>query len=461
MILRPYQTAALRQLAPVLFQKPLLVAPTGSGKTVMGAKLVKTFNAPTLWVAHRRELINQAADKLAALGLHTGVILSGEAENLFAKVQVASIQTLKNRDLPKVGLIVVDEAHHATAAGYARLFGAGVPVVGLTATPFRLDGRPLGDMFGAMVVAAHVDELVTAGTLHAPRVYCAAPPNLDGVETARGDFKLKSLSDLLNKPTLVGDIVAEWLKHAAGAQPRTVCFAIDVSTAGRLRRLPRRGSDRRAYRRHHPRRRTRRHPGTPGGNETTVVSNCMVLTEGWDLPALECAILARPTDSLNLHLQMIGRVMRAAEGKGGAVVLDHAGNHHRHGPVTRRLEYSLNGEVRSSAAGDALGLKRCDVCGLMLPLDAAACTDCGTAFVAKVKGDRKQVDGSLVAFDDTSFHLPRRDVGAVLRPGDGVGAEPAVGRGAVQRPLWILAGGGGGGVGRTRRGDERAEAGGV
>jgi superfamily II DNA or RNA helicase len=139
---------------------------------------------------------------------------------------------------------------------------------------------------------------------------------------------------------------------------------------------------------------------------TLVLSNCSVLTEGWDLPALECAIIARPTASLALHLQMIGRVMRATEGKGGALVLDHAGNHHQHGLVTRRLEYTLDGD-RKTGQGEPLGLRRCRECGLFFEVGRFACPECGWFPTAAEVPARElppvHGEGELHEFDDSTY----------------------------------------------------------
>jgi len=137
--------------------------------------------------------------------------------------------------------------------------------------------------------------------------------------------------------------------------------------------------------------------------ETLIVSNCMVLTEGWDLPALETAIIARPTASLNLHLQAVGRIMRACPGKDGAVVLDHAGNHHVHGRVTRRLEYSLD-SGKKVGENDPLGLRRCGACQLLFDPDEPCCPECGWTPEPPAR-ERPSIHGAgrLVQFDDGDF----------------------------------------------------------
>ena len=810
--LRPYQAAAVTATLRALWKNPILVLPTGGGKTLTATHVIRSLAGRTLWVAHRRELIHQAARHLHRLGLDVGLIMAGADADQYrrslydaptgdVKCYVASIQTLKRRQLPpETQLIVVDECHHATSDSYADLFTLGVPVVGLTATPFRLDGKPLGGLFGDIIVGAYPDELIRDGYLVAPRVFAGAGPDLHGIEITAGDYNKKQLDHRINQPILVGDIVKTWTRHArsAAAQPqagtafRTVCYAAsiehsrrivaqfaeagvaaahldgttpaderdgilarladghtevvsnygvlcldeatEVLTAGgwrgiddvskgdqvanwrdgsiwfgptkeivRRERMPNErmvvletlrrsirvteghwmlyrtrhggrffkqqarllvnravsipvsgvacpfpdvverepasrsrhkrlvtktafnirkscGCDQAASRVEAERRVSRRlslrsksaneltqaeceligfwigdgsvtrlarggleytitqskaYPaiieridallsatgihnirrdrihvvphvrwsmprGTGGGRQerrgvyaverflnksqfdwlwsldrsqfasfahgfwladgdhrdgrrhpfsyaihntnldllstiqavavcrgwlssvrrgsnpaknpkhkqnyilllrpntdghamtahrfrfeggwkrervwcvktesrniitrrrgtVTVMGN----TEGWDLPALECAIIARPTASACLHLQMVGRVLRPADGKAGAVVLDHAGNHHRHGPVTRRLEYSLDGPVkvsREQPAG-ALGMRHCKECLLLVDVREKACPGCGADVVAAQVYEPRSIDGELVEFDETS-----------------------------------------------------------
>lgn len=407
--LRDYQRRAVDGVFSSLASNPILVAPTGSGKTVMATALVETFHRPTLWLAHRKELIDQAAERLVSHGLHVGIIKAGCPASPLAPVQVASIHTLVRRDLPAAELIVLDEAHHATAESYGKVLGGypAVPRVGLTATPFRLDGRGLGDLFRALVVAATTKELCDAGVLMRPKVWASKAPDLRGVKVIAGDYAAGALARRTNTAELNADIVETWIKRAAGR--RTVVFAVDVehskaiATAFQARGIAAEHLDGQT-----PTDKREAILGRLRDGATHIVSNCMVLTEGWDLPALECAIIARPTASLNLHLQMVGRMMRAAEGKAGAIVLDHAGNHHVHGLVTRTLVYSLDGNTRVGH-DEPLGLRRCQACGLMYDVDLEACPDCGWA-PEPPERERPEIHGGgeLHEFDDSDFTYRRQ-----------------------------------------------------
>jgi superfamily II DNA or RNA helicase len=412
MNLRDYQTDAIRRTIEALPNKPILVSPTGSGKTVMVTELVKQIDRPTLWIAHRKELIEQAAASLVRHGLSVGIVMSSYDPFPLAQVQVASIQTLIRRDPPPANLIVVDEAHHCRADSYRDILDKypDADLVGLTATPFRLDGAGLGDVgFGEIILAAWPDELCDAGFLHRPRVWALTMPNLRGVKITAGDYNVGQLAERVNDPKLMADIVDEWQKHAAGR--RTVCFAVDIEhsksivAAFQAAGIPAEHLDGRTSRDERESILNRLRTG-----ETNIVSNCMVLTEGWDLPALECAIIARPTASLNLHLQMLGRIMRACEGKAGATVLDLAGNHHVHGLVTRRLNYTLASGVNVGSS-EPLGLRRCRNCGLFFETNRYTCPECG--WVPTAEETKRQVlditgDSELTEFDDRSYDYRRQ-----------------------------------------------------
>jgi superfamily II DNA or RNA helicase len=405
MILRDYQRNAVDRVKAALDRRPVLVAPTGSGKTVMAVALVQELGLPTLWLAHRKELIDQAAAHLEGLGLWCGRIMAGCDPTPLAKVQVASIQTLIRRAMPPAGLIVIDECHHTPAGTYGRVLEnyPDAKVVGLTATPFRLDGRGLGDVFREIVIAAYTDDLCKAGVLHDPRVYAGKSPDLRRVKISMGDYAVGELSKRTNTDEQNADIVKTWQEKSAGR--RTVAFAVDVAHSQAIvAAFHAVGVAAEHIDGTTPRDEREAILSRLRDAQTHLVSNCIVLTEGWDLPALETAILARPTASLNLHLQMIGRIMRACPDKNGAIVLDHAGNHHVHGRVTRRIEYSLDSDKKVGES-DPLRLRRCQACQLLFDPGLPCCPECGWTPEPATPREKVAIhgDGNLVEFDDADF----------------------------------------------------------
>ena len=372
MILRPYQREAVARVLPLLRagRRVCLVAPTGSGKTVMGAAVVASLGMSARWTAHRRELIAQARAKVPA---------------------TCGVFSVQERKTHRSELLVIDEAHHSTSASYRRHIDAHEgPILGLTATPYRLDGRGLGEVFHELAVATSPAELVAAGTLIEPR-YFSVGGKLDASKFRKvaGDYRQDDLAAAMDRPKCIGDAVTEYRERTPGT--RAVAFCVTVEHARHVAAafcdagiaaevvsgdMPKAERDAILERL-----RT---------GATKVVANCMILTEGWDLPALETAIILRPTTSLCLHLQMLGRVMRACEGKRGATVLDHAGNVKRLGRATDPVEFSLDG--RAVRPSSATGLKTCPRCYAIIPVAVNPC-ECG--FLWGAEEQRELIVGGI------------------------------------------------------------------
>lgn len=353
---REYQDRAIQAAREKLrtCQRVLINAPTGAGKTVIAASIVKSAvqkDSRVLFLAHRRELISQAADKLDDFGvINHGVIMRGHAKarNTHAPVQVASVQTLIRRDLPPADLIIIDECHRAISPTYLNILEnyPRAKVLGLSATPERLDGKGLDSLFEDMVVVATVPELIERGFLIRPDAY-VAPVDVDltKVKKVRGDYAEGALQDAMDTPELVGDVVEHYIRHGRGLP--AVAFASGVQHSQHLADAFQREGIGVAH----------LDGETPNGERSRiiadwragkiqVVTNVQVLTEGFDFPGLYCCILARPTKSVSLYLQMVGRVMRPDSGKPGALILDHGGLLAEHGPPWVDRVWTLQGEVK-------------------------------------------------------------------------------------------------------------------
>jgi superfamily II DNA or RNA helicase len=394
--LRPYQTKAVddfEQTTAAGRCKILLVCPTGGGKTLIACELIRRANARyqrSLFLAHRREIIQQTSDKLGANGIAHGIIMAGIDPRPMAPVQVASIDTLRVRAMnsdamamPLANLVILDEAHHARAETYTQIVEAypDATILGLTATPCRGDGRGLGNIFEVMIECPQVPELIALGFLVGTKVYAPVDPNLKGVRTQSGDYVINQLAGRMNTDELVGDIITHWIKY--GEHRRTVVFAVDVAhsvhIAGEFIKAGIRAEhldgrtpipDRAAI------------LARLASGETEVVSNCMVLTEGWDMPEVGCCVLARPTKQMGLYRQMIGRVLRPAPGKSHAIILDHSGAVFRHGLPEEHVEWTLDVDRRAEAPaherrkrGGGPKLRECPSCHVLML--APPCGNCG------------------------------------------------------------------------------------
>lgn len=384
--LRDYQRTAVETTLSALdtHERVLVVAPTGAGKTVIGSAVVSRVlerGARVLWLAHRRELIDQAAAALErAVGERPGIILAGRPATPGARAQVASVQTLTRREVPEdIALVVVDEAHHTEARTYKRLLerAAGARVVGLTATPCRADGRGLGDTYQHLVVAAPPSRLVADGHLAAPRVFAVrAPVDLDSITVRAGDYSLDELERAVDRPEVTCEIVRAWRERASDRT--TVVFATGVEHS---RSITRAFNDAGIRAEHLD-------GETPNdvraailarlaSGETQLVSNVGVLTEGWDLPRCKCVVLARPTKSLALYLQMAGRGLRPWN-NAPPIMLDLGGSTLDHGLPLDDREWSLT-QTRERKRQEKRA-RQCPQCDAIVAQNARQCPHCGFVF---------------------------------------------------------------------------------
>lgn len=386
---RPFQVAAVAALRHSLasgHRAPILVSPTGSGKTVMAAGIIHgalSKNRRVLFLAPRRELIRQASQTLARFGIRHGVIMAGE-DLVPAQVQVASWDTLRSwikRERirpPSADVVIVDEAHLSLASTYRAILAehySGVAKIGLTATPARGDGRPLAGVYDDLVEAATVRELIDAGYLVPLRYFAPTKPDLEGLRIVRGDYDAKSIGNRFNTPQIVGDVIHQWFRIARDRQ--TVVFAGTVAHAAHIAERFRESGiaaehihcnmtlqDRDAVLDRVARQRTQ------------VIVNVGILTFGYDQPSISCAVLARPTKSLVYYFQTVGRVLRPAPGKKDAIVIDHGGVVDELGFVDEPVPWTLEGNDRIQ---DAHNRKRKE----RKQPSPVTCGECGQTFEAR------------------------------------------------------------------------------
>lgn len=386
---RAYQSDAIlrvRRLFAAKKRRVLLVAPTGSGKTIMASRIIAlalAMGTRVTFLTHRKELIEQTVKKLRALGIRVGIIKAGYAPDPLAPVQVASIQTLIRRDLPDGGFLIIDEAHHASSDSYRKIAANYRFVLGLTATPWRTDGRGLGDDFDDVVLAATPEELRRDGYLVDAECIQYASPDLKGIRlTEEGDYSPKMLQLLVDRQELQGDVVREYQLHGNG-EPGIV-FPASVEASQRVVSLfNATGFEARHVDGHTPpfERDDILKRFTTG--QLQILSSCGVLTEGFDAPIASVCMIARPTQSLSLFLQMIGRVLRPHPGKTRALIHDHAGNFlrpHLGLPYDER-DYTLTADRKRSTTAQHMA---CPMCSFVVPIAATECPKCGGLLRAPV-----------------------------------------------------------------------------
>lgn len=390
--LRPHQALALDDLRAAYREgrrAPVLVMGTGGGKTATAAVIIRSAVArgKRVWfMAHLREILDTTSAKLDSEGIAHGYIMAGRPESPDLPVHVVMVQTAVRRldRLPRPDLIVIDECHLAVAATYRQVVAAvGRPVLlGLTATPVRLDGRGLVEMFDQLVMSCDTAQLQAEGLLVPIRYYAPSRPDLTGIRTVAGDYAQGDLAERMNRPSVTGDAVDHYRKLAHGRPCVVFCtnvrHAEDTAAAFRAagyRAIAISGESA-----------TDERTGALDRlrtGELDVVVNCQLWVAGVDCPAIGCVILLAPTKSVTKYLQSIGRGLRTAPGKQDLVVLDHAGNAFTHGLPTETREWTLEGAKRKARATDDVeAVRQCERCYFVFK-PAPVCPSCGHAHTPK------------------------------------------------------------------------------
>lgn len=414
MELRDYQARAVASLRHGLragHTRQVLMLATGGGKTAISSALMLTAAAKqkrAIFIVNRLTLIDQAAEAFRREGLRIGII-QGQHEwtDYAAPIQVASIQTLQRRqNIPHFDFAVIDEVHEFYAA-HRNLIKQNpeTPFIGLSATPFA---PGLGKWFSNLVVGATTAELAEKGWLVPSITYAPAElPDLNGVKVSRGDYVEKELAGKMQAPQIMGCVVETWLKH--GEDRPTLCFAVNIAHSQSMVREFQRAGIKAVHIDAYTDTEERKvifERFKEGGIK--ILSSVGVLTTGFDMPNAECVILARPTKSLMLHIQQIGRGLRISPntGKKDVLILDHAGNTLVHGFAHDPLPDELDdGKERKSSSNyqkskkDKLPSKCCH-CGYVKPPEEYRCSQCG--FAPERPSNVEEIDGDLIRVEGKS-----------------------------------------------------------
>lgn len=387
----------------------LIQSPTGSGKTLLTAYMLKTCaekGQRAFFVCHRRELVKQSIAAFGQVGLNHGVIAAGWWESPRQAVQIASVQTLirRHQKYAKPNLIIWDEAHHLGAKSWQKLHAQYPDAyhIGLTATPCRLDGRGLGSFFKTIVSGPSVQWLIEAGFLSPYKLFAPSIISTAGLHSRMGDFAKEELSAAADRPTITGDAITHYKRLAFGK--RALVFAVSIQHSQHVvaqfqaAGIPAVHVDGETDQEVRDDAIEKFRKGT-----IKVLSNVELFGEGFDIPAVEVGILLRPTQSLGLYLQQVGRTLRAAEGKTTAIILDHAGNCARHGLPDDDREWSLDGhQQRNKEQSDSLSVRICPSCFAAQASGSLICKFCGFTApgapreVAEVEGNLEEVDTELI-----------------------------------------------------------------
>jgi superfamily II DNA or RNA helicase len=430
-ILRPYQQSDLNGIRAQFAsgnRRALHVLPTGGGKTVEIAAMValaKGRQTRTVILVHRDALLTQASNKLTDVGVKHGIIAPGHSYYGDA-VHVASIQTLVrrlDRTEYEFDFIIVDEAHHAVAPTYKKIFDRypDARILGVTATPVLASGRGLDSVFQVMHLGPSIAALIKDGFLAEPDTYGPKKKlDLSGIRTRMGDYDQHQLAEHMDAPRIVGDAVEHYSQICAGKPAIAFCVNIkhaeDAAAAFQAA-----GFRSQVVHGKMPLAQVRARISGLADGTIQVLTSCDIVSEGTDVPAVVCAIGLRPTQSLGLHIQQAGRALRpiyapgfdlstragrlaaiAAGPKPKAIILDHAANCFRHLTVDEPREWSLEGrKKRAKKGGPTISLTQCPKC-LRPHKPAPKCPHCGHVYVAAPR-DPNTVDGTLEKVDKAAL----------------------------------------------------------
>lgn len=351
MKLRPYQLESIFELRIKYAsgtKRVLLVSPTGSGKSLMFCEILRSAyekGRSAIMVVRGRSLVDQASEKLADYQVPHGVCMAGHWNNRpHERIQVCSIDTLHRRKIaPQADIVVIDEAHTAGGESYKWLF-AHYPdalFLGVTATPYGKKGlRHIADDY---VIAISMQELIGQKFLVPLKYYAWSTIDVTGVKIdSTGDFNGKQLYAAADNKKIYGDLVANYQNLIPGKT--ALAFGVNVAHSKKIAEsfnvagIPAKHIDADS-----PLSERKKIIAEIERREILVISSVGTMTTGIDIPSLDAIIIARPTASLNLHLQMIGRVTRTFPGKQVGIILDHAGNTVRHGLAEFNRAVNLDG----------------------------------------------------------------------------------------------------------------------
>lgn len=412
----------------------LAQAPTGFGKGVVIANRAAAAAAKgrrVMVIAHREEIVSDLSDRIHRFGVPHGMVATGRRMDLRHNVLVASIDTLIRRfdQIPPQDVILQDEAHHVVAGNK---WGKVIDVwpqaflLGFTATPERLDGRGLGQSHGGYFTdlvlgpspawlthpGLEWQGLTSNGGLLSPlRVFLPPAIDLSAIAPSKRDTRqgLEQAGEILRHKQAMGDVISHYTRTIAPHHNGTaLCYASSLRHAGSLCEAFREASIPAIVIDGETDKAIRRQAFRDLGDGTLkVLINVDIAGEGTDVPSVTGVIVARTTNSLALHLQMLGRCLRVADGKSFAIANDHVGNigdaqgNTRLGVPTDHREWTLEGRPkRQTAAVDAEPHRNCPECFARVPTNLASCDSCGFLFPPPPPpAELEHVDGDLVEFD--------------------------------------------------------------
>lgn len=370
--LRDYQIHLLCKTVEAFergFHRPLVVAPCGAGKSYIFAEMIRRTNGEVLVLTHRQELKQQHEELLRNLGI--------------TNARVSMILTEANRlgKYPTPKLIITDEAHLSRSNSWVKVLEYyNTYTVGLTATPIRLDGKPLGDIYDILVCGVDTKWLIENGRLAPYEYYAPTLVDTTNLATRYGDYVVSDLEKIMNERAIYGNVIETYKKYAPGE--RSICYCVSVTHARETADAFNSAGISAEF----------IHSGTPTGRRKEIMDdfrngkililvNVGIISEGISIDEVTCCLLLRATESVALGIQQMMRCMRYLPGK-TAKILDFVGNYTRIGTPDEPRSWSLEKPMQKKKLLDENGnfyIRCCPECFLTFAT-APKCPYCGAEY---------------------------------------------------------------------------------
>jgi len=400
-------------------QSVLARAPCGAGKTYIASYISHQMaqrGKRLIFTVHRRHLLRQTALTFQKFGIDFGVIAgAARNQNPHANVQIAMMDTLRNRlEQYDADLVIADECHLSASAGHRKVLdhyrAKGSRLLGLSASPKRLDGKPLGDIYDKLVFGRDERWMIDNGILSDYRLIAPVNPALDGVGQNMGDYDKATLARVMDTPDIAGDAIANWRKYADGK--RTIGYCVNIAHSQHTTAaFCAAGIAAEHVDGETPDDELRAIIDRFASGQTKILFNCMLMVEGFDLSAqvghdvpIEALIKLRPTCSTALDVQMNGRALRRKPEP--AIILDHAANWEKHGLPCWERDWSLDGKAKSDR-GMNIPIRCCAKC-LRPYKPAPACPYCGAVPIIKTRQIEHDERVALAEIDKERAHQARK-----------------------------------------------------
>ena len=413
MQLRPYQNDLVEQVRNAWregYKAPCIVLGCGGGKSCIVAEIARrtTWNGKrVLFLVHRRELVDQIFRTFVKWGV------------MMDLCEIGMVQTFTRRlnKLRKPALIITDENHHSLAQSYKRIYEhfSDVPRVGVTATPVRLNGDGLGDVNDKLIIGVSTKWLIENHCLAPYDYYAPSLVDLTGLKTVRGEFDIKSAEKLMLKKAIFGDVIENYKKLANGRQAICYCVSVKHSVA-MAQAFNDAGIDAMHIDGETPKDKRDKIIEMFRDGQTDILCNVDLISEGFDVPDCECAILLRPTKSLTLYIQQSMRCMRYKEGK-QAIIIDHVGNYARFGLPDADRQWTLEGrpkQKKDTKKDEGESIHLCKNCFRVFPdiingKKASACPFCGYVLPKSKREVKEEKQAVLQKIEGFVLHYDSPD----------------------------------------------------